>query len=85
MNKQPVRKSKPSHKPIPILNKLIVDLTEDAVMGDERDKVGGDDLSLGYAVLQELALVREDREGYIGATPRLLHLFAEAYYDRLGQ
>ena len=39
MNKQPVRKSKPSQKPIPILNKLIVDLTEDAVMGDECDKV----------------------------------------------
>jgi hypothetical protein len=39
MNKQPVRKSKPSHKPIPMLNKLIVDLTEDALIGDERDKV----------------------------------------------
>jgi hypothetical protein len=40
-------------------------------------------LGLGYEVLQELGLVREDREGDIGATPRLLQLFAEAYYDRL--
>ena len=83
MNKQSARKSKPSHKPIPMLNKLIVDLLQDAVIGDESYKVSGGVLSLGYEVLQELGLVREDREGDTGATPRLLHLFAEAYYDRL--
>ena len=54
MNKQSARKSKPSHKPIPMLNKLIVDLLQDAVMGDERYKVSGGVLSLGFKVLQEL-------------------------------
>ena len=83
MNKQSARKSKPSRKPIPMLNQLIVDLIRDAVIGDESYKVGGGVLSLGFDVLLELGLVREDREGDIGATPRLLHLFAEAYYDRL--
>jgi hypothetical protein len=34
-------------------------------------------------VLQEVGLMRRDPEGDIGATPRLLLLFAEAYYDRL--
>ena len=83
MNKQSARKSKPSHKPIPMLNKLIVDLLQDAVMGDERYKVSGGVLSLGFKVLQELGLMRQDGEGDTGATPRLLHLFAGAYYDRL--
>ena len=83
MNKQKARKSKPSHKPIPMVNKLVVDLLQDAVIGDESYKVSGAVLSLGYEVLQELGLVREDREGDIGATPRLIRLFAEAYYDHL--
>ena len=79
---EPGECSKPSRKPIPMLNQLIVDLIRDAVIGDESYKVGGGVLSLGFDVLLELGLVREDREGDIGATPRLLHLFAEAYYDR---
>ena len=83
LNKQSARKSKPSHKPIPMLNKLIVDLLQDAVIGDERYKVSGNVLSLGYKALQEPGLMRRDLEGDIGATPRLLHRFAEAYYDRL--
>ena len=66
-----------------MLNKLIVNLLQDAVIGDESYKVSGSVLSLGYKVLQELGLVREDPEGDIGATPRLILLFAEAYYDRL--
>jgi hypothetical protein len=41
MNKQAERKSKPSRKPIPMENKLIVDLLQDAVLGDERHKVSG--------------------------------------------
>jgi hypothetical protein len=83
MNKQPARKSKPSSKPIPVLNKLIIDLLQDAVIGDESYKVHGSVLRVGFNALQELGLVRENWEGEIGATPRLLHLFAEAYYDRL--
>ena len=83
MNKQSARKSKPSRKPLPMLNKLIVDLLRDAVIGDESYKVSGGVLSLGFKVLQELGLMRRDPEGDIGATPRLLLLFAEAYYDRL--
>ena len=83
MNKRSARKSKPSHKPLPMLNRLIVNLLQDAVIGDESYKVSGGVLSLGYEVLQELGLVREDREGDIGATPRLIRLFAEAYYDCL--
>ena len=53
------------------------------LIGDERYKVSGSVLSLGYKALQEFGLMRRDLEGDIGATPRLLHLFAEAYYDRL--
>ena len=83
MNKRSARKSKPSHKPLPMLNRLIVNLLQDAVIGDESYKVSGAVLSLGYEVLQELGLVREDREGDIGATPRLIRLFAGAYYDHL--
>jgi hypothetical protein len=41
MNKRSTRKSKPSRKPIPMLNKLIVDLLQDAVIGDESYKVSG--------------------------------------------
>lgn len=83
MNKQPARKSKPSRKPIPMLNRLIVNLLQDAVIGDERHKVSGGVLSLGFKVLQEVGLMRRDPEGDMDATPRLLLLFAEAYYDRL--
>jgi hypothetical protein len=60
-----------------------VNLLQDAVIGDERHKVSGGVLSLGFKVLQEVGLMRRDPEGDIGATPRLLLLFAEAYYDRL--
>ena len=78
MNKQSARKSKPSKKPIPILNKLIVIFIGEAVIGDEaHDGV----LSLGYEVLHELAFVREDPEGELGATPRLIRLLVEVYYD----
>lgn len=83
MNKQSDRKSKPSHKRSPMLNRLIMDLLQDAVIGGDSYKVSGGALRLGYEVLQELGLARQDREGDIGATPRLLQLFAEAYYDRL--
>jgi hypothetical protein len=83
MNNQTAPKSKPSSKPIPVLNKLIIDLLQDAVIGDESYKVHGSVLRVGFNALQELGLVRENWEGEIGATPRLLHLFAEAYYDRL--
>jgi hypothetical protein len=75
--------SKPSHKAISMLDKLIVNLLQDAVMGDESYKVFGGVLSLGFKALQELGLLRQDREGEIGATPRLLELFADGYYDRL--
>jgi len=83
MNKQPARKSKSSSKPIPMMNKLVVDLLQDAVIGDESYKVHGSVLCLGFNVLKELGLMREDREGDIGATPRLIRLFVDAYYDRL--
>jgi hypothetical protein len=83
MNKQPARKCKPSTKPIPVLNKLIIDLLYDAVIGDKSYEVHGSVLNLGFNALQVLGLVRENWEGQLGAMPRLLHLFAEAYYDRL--
>jgi hypothetical protein len=54
MNKRSTRKSKPSHKPLPMLNTLIVDLLQDAAIGDESYKVHGSVLRLGYEVLQEL-------------------------------
>jgi hypothetical protein len=82
MNKQLARKSKSSRKPTPMPNKLIVDLLHDAVMGDERHKVSGGVLNLGFKVLRDLGLMRRDPEGDIGAAPRLLHLFAQPYYDR---
>jgi DNA-binding transcriptional ArsR family regulator len=65
-----------------MLNKLIVDLIQDAVMGDEAYEVHGSVLSVGYDVLKELGLVREDREGELGATPRLIRIFVEVYYYR---
>jgi hypothetical protein len=83
MNKRAERKTKPSRKPIPRLNKLIVDLLDDAVIADERREIGSSILRLGFEALKELGLVRWDQDGHLGATPRLLQLFADAYYKHL--
>jgi hypothetical protein len=52
MNKQLTRKSRPNRKLLPVVNKLILDLLIDAVIGDESYKVDRSVLHLGLDTLQ---------------------------------
>ena len=68
-------------KTIDLKDKLIMSLLNHVVFGglgypDQRG-------SLGYDVLHLLGLLREDRDGYMKASPVLLKLFADAYYYNL--
>lgn len=65
-------------KTIALKDQLIMSMLNDVVFGgggfpDQRG-------SLGYDVLHLLGLLRQDREGWMKASPVLLDLFAEAYY-----
>jgi hypothetical protein len=68
-------------KTVALKDQLIMSLLNDVVFGDLRypDQRG----SLGYDVLQLLGLLRQDRDGWMKASPVLLELFANAYYDNL--
>ena len=81
MNKRTVYKSKAGDKPISTADQLLMFLLTDVVLGDERHRSGL--LTFGYDVLQELGLVRENREGDCGPTPRLLELFMDGYIRHL--
>ena len=82
LNEQSARKSKPSRKPLPVVDRLIVELLIDAVIGNESYKVHGSVLGLGFDFLQELGLMHENRQGETVATPLLIRLFALGYYNR---
>lgn len=77
MNKQAGRKSKRIDKPISVVDHLLMDLLTDAILGDESHLIGL--FSLGFDVLRELGLVREDGDGNMGPTRCLLRLFEDAY------
>jgi hypothetical protein len=71
--------SKPTAKSAINGGGLIVDLLSDAVFGQDHD----DDMHnhLGDKVLNAIGLI-QDCENYWGATPLLLQLFANGYYER---
>jgi hypothetical protein len=75
------RKSKPSRKSIFTRDRLLRHLLDDTVFGAENDT----SCALGYDVLHELALVREDGDGEYALTRRLLRLFDDAYFTRLAR
>ena len=79
MDEQAARKAKPSRGPISLQGRLLMRLLDDAVFGAE----GDGSCELGYAVLRELGLLREDGEGEHGPTRRLLQLFHHAYIQHL--
>lgn len=68
-------------KTIALKDQLIMCLLHDVVFGglaypDQRGL-------LGYDVLHLLGLLRRDRDGWMKASPVLLELFANAYYENL--
>jgi hypothetical protein len=81
MDEQAARKSKPSRGPISMQGRLLMYLMLDAVFDGERDS----SCKLGYEVLRELGLLREDWEGEYAPTRRLLRLFDDAYFERLAR
>ncbi len=78
MNKQAGRKSPRSNKPISVVDRLLMDLLTDVILGDDEDHQI-DLFSLGFDVLRELGLVRKDSDGNMGPTRSLLRLFEDAY------
>jgi hypothetical protein len=80
MNEQ-ARKSTPSRKSISMQGKLLMSFLDDAAFDAESDR----SCALGYEVLRELGLLREDWEGEYAPTRRLLWLFDHAYYTRLAR
>jgi hypothetical protein len=78
MDEQAARKAKPSRRPISLQGRLLMRLLDDAVFGAESDG----SCELGYTVLHELGLLREDGEGERGPTRRLLRLFDDGYFER---
>ena len=56
-------------------------LLADTLFGAKDDR----SCRLGYEVLHELGLLREDWEGEYGPTRRLLRLFDDAYFERLAR
>jgi hypothetical protein len=81
MNEHAAGTSKPSRRRISLQGRLLMHLLCDAVFGAESDSSP----ELGYEVLHELGLLREDREGEQGPTRRLLRLFDDAYFERLAR
>jgi hypothetical protein len=81
MDERAARKSKPSRRPISLQGRLLMYLMLDAVFDGERDS----SCALGYEVLRELGLLREDGEGEYGPTRRLLWLFDDAYFERVAR
>jgi DNA-binding transcriptional ArsR family regulator len=78
MNKQSAPKSKQNDKAISVVDRLLMDLLTDVILGDDESHQI-DLFSLGFDVLRELGLVREDRDGNMGPTRCLLRLFEDAY------
>ena len=80
MDKQVVRKSKPNHRMVIDAGQLLIPLLVMPYLVTARSWTL---LTLGYEVLHELGLVREDREGDSVPTRRLLTTFCDAYYEHL--
>ena len=79
-NKAGSLREPPPLKTISLKERLIMCLLHDLVFGRAYPDQRG---LLGYDVLHLLGLLRQDRDGWKKASPVLLELFADAYFDEL--